>query len=177
MISRSEGKAALEAVLMASFHPLRHGDLERVFEGALSSETIVELLRELAEDCDVRGVELAETASGWRFRIKPRYHSWFERLLPEKPSRYSRAVMETLAIIAYRQPVSRGDIEAIRGVTVGANILRTLEERGWIDKVGHKETPGRPALYGTTATFLDDLGLKALADLPTLPELNDESIA
>jgi segregation and condensation protein B len=117
-------------------------------------------------------VELVQVASGWRFQCKPAVQSYLDRLTPEKPPRYSRAVMETLAIIAYKQPVTRGDIEAIRGVAVSTNIVKTLEDRQWVEVVGHRETPGRPALYATTKTFLDDLGLSALSELPSLAELD-----
>jgi len=116
-------------------------------------------------------VELVELASGWRFQTKPEMQSFVERLQPEKPPRYSRAVLETLAIVAYRQPVTRGDIEDVRGVAVSPQIIQTLEARGWIDVIGHRETPGRPALYATTKTFLDDLGLRALSELPPLEEI------
>src|SRR6185503_301058 len=126
---------------------------------------------ELRADWSGRAVELVCLASGWRFRTRLEFQPYFERLSPEKPPRYSRAVMETLAIIAYRQPVTRGDIENIRGVVVTTQIIQTLENRGWIDVVGHRETPGRPALYATTRRFLDDLGLRSLEELPPLEEI------
>jgi segregation and condensation protein B len=129
------------------------------------------LLAELRDDWSGRAVELVELASGWRFQTRPEMQPFVERLHPEKPPRYSRAVMETLAIVAYRQPVTRGDIEDIRGVSVSPQIIQTLEARGWIDVIGHRETPGRPALYATTKTFLDDLGLRALSELPPLEDI------
>jgi segregation and condensation protein B len=116
-------------------------------------------------------VELIQLASGWRFRTRVEYLPYLDRLSPEKPPKYSRAVLETLAIIAYRQPVTRGDIEEIRGVAVNANIVKTLEERGWIDVVGHRDTPGRPALFATTKQFLDDLGLRSVSELPSLEQI------
>jgi segregation and condensation protein B len=156
-------------------------ELRRMFDDALSTETIRKLLDELREEWADRAVELVQLASGWRFRTRAEFLPYLERLNPEKPPRYSRAVLETLAIIAYRQPVTRGDIEEIRGVTVNSNVIKTLEERGWIDVVGHRETPGRPALFATTRKFLDDLGLRAVSELPPLEqmteslELNDET--
>ena len=129
------------------------------------------MLEELRSDWEGRGVELVSVASGWRFRARPESQNFLDRLDPQKPPRYSRAVLETLAIIAYRQPVTRGDIEDIRGVTVSSNILKSLEARGWIDVVGHREVPGRPQLYATTKTFLDDLNLRSLEELPALDDL------
>jgi segregation and condensation protein B len=146
-------------------------ELKRLFDKDLSVETLRKLLDELREDWNGRAVELVSLASGWRFQTRADFQPYLERLLPEKAPRYSRAVMETLAIIAYRQPVTRGDIEDIRGVTVSAQIIQTLETRGWIDAVGHRETPGRPALYATTRQFLDDLGLRSLQELPPLEEI------
>ena len=132
---------------------------------------LVQYLAELGEEWKGRAVELVHVASGWRFQTSAQFHPYIERLAPEKPPRYSPAVMETLAIIAYRQPVTRGDIEDVRGVTVSGQIIQTLETRGWIDVVGHRETPGRPALYATTRKFLDDLGLRSLEELPPLEEI------
>ena len=146
--------------------PLR--EMRALFEGTLSAEALYALLEELALDWQGRGVELVSLASGWRFQSRPEMRAYLERLSPEKPPRYTRATMETLAIIAYRQPVTRGDIESIRGVTVSSQMIRQLEERGWIDVIGHREAPGRPALYATTRQFLDDLGLKSLAQLPPI---------
>ena len=146
-------------------------DLKKLFDEQFDDETWRTLLDDLRRDWSQRGVELVQLATGWRFQTKPEYQAYIDRLKTEKAPKYSRAVMETLAIIAYRQPVTRGDIEDIRGVAVSPNILKTLEGRGWIDAVGHRDAPGRPALYATTRTFLDDLGLRSLAELPPLTEI------
>src|SRR5688572_13758537 len=166
-----EAKRILEAALLASQEPQSLNDLKRLFDNELASDTLASLLQELREEWSGRAVELVSLASGWRFQTRADFHPYLERLSPEKPPRYSRAVMETLAIIAYRQPVTRGDIEDIRGVTVSSQIIQALENRGWIDSVGHRETPGRPALYATTRQFLDDLGLRSLQELPALEEI------
>jgi segregation and condensation protein B len=166
-----EPKLLLEAALLAAREPLPIARMQLLFDEALEPETLQPLLEALQADWAGRGVELIEVAGGWRFQTRPDYQSLIDRLSAEKPPRYSRAVMETLAIIAYRQPVTRGDIEDIRGVVVTPNVIRTLEERGWIDAVGHRETPGRPALYATTRAFLDDLGLRSLQELPPLEEI------
>jgi len=171
MHNPAEAKRILEAVLLASQEPLGVADLKRLFDDELSAETLARLLAELREEWNGRAVELVSLASGWRFQTRAEFRPYVERLFPEKPPRYSRAVMETLAIIAYRQPVTRGDIEDIRGVTVSGQIIQTLENRGWIDAVGQRETPGRPALYATTRKFLDDLGLRTLEELPPLEEI------
>jgi len=171
MHSPTDAKRILEAALLASPEPLSMADLRRLFDDELAVDTVKNLLAELRSDWEGRAVELASLASGWRFQTRPEFRPFAEKLQPEKPPRYSRAVMETLAIIAYRQPVTRGDIEDIRGVTVSTQIVQTLEARGWIDIVGHRETPGRPALYATTKTFLDDLGLRSLQELPPLEEI------
>jgi segregation and condensation protein B len=164
-------KRVLEAALLASPEPLGLPELKRLFQGELATDTLRNLLGELAEEWQGRAVELVNVASGWRFQTTADFQPYVERLAPEKPPRYSRAVMETLAIIAYRQPVTRGDIEDIRGVTVSTQIIQALEGRGWIDAVGERETPGRPALYATTRQFLDDLGLRSLEELPPLEEI------
>ncbi len=164
-------KTVLEAALLTSQEPLTLSELKKLFDDDLGNETLRKMLDELRGDWSGRGVELVNVASGWRFRTKPEYQKFIERLNPQKPPRYSRAVLETLAIIAYRQPVTRGDIEEIRGVTVSPNILRTLEARGWIDIVGHREVPGRPELFATTKSFLDDLNLRSLEELPPLEDL------
>jgi segregation and condensation protein B len=164
-------KMVLEAALLTSQEPVALADLKRLFDEELSNDTLRRVLEELRADWSGRGVELVHVASGWRFRARPEYQKFLERLNPQKPPRYSRAVLETLAIIAYRQPVTRGDIEEIRGVTVSTNLIRTLEARGWIDIVGHREVPGRPALYATTRAFLDDLNLRSLDELPPLDDL------
>src|SRR6476661_2259676 len=170
MRSPYEVKRVIEA-LLASPEPLGLQELKRLFEGEISPDTLRNLLAEITEEWKGRAVELVHVASGWRFQTTGEFAPYIERLAPEKPPRYSRAVMETLAIIAYRQPVTRGDIENIRGVVVSTQIIQSLEARGWIDVVGHRETPGRPALYATTRKFLDDLGLRSLEELPALEEI------
>src|SRR3954447_10234231 len=170
-LTPSDVKRVLEAALLASQEPVSLPELKRLFDEDLSPDTLRNLLAELAEDWKGRAVELVNVASGWRFQTAAEFQPYIERLNPEKPPRYSRAVMETLAIISYRQPVTRGDIEDIRGVGVSTQIIQTLEARGWIDPVGHRETPGRPALYATTRQFLDDLGLRSLEELPPLEEI------
>jgi segregation and condensation protein B len=171
MHSPADAKRILEAALLTAPEPLAVGDLKRLFDEELGAEVLKKLLAELKEEWNGRAVELVQLASGWRFQTRAEFRPYVERLFPEKPPRYSRAVMETLAIIAYRQPVTRGDIEDIRGVTVSTQIVQSLEARGWIDIVGHRETPGRPALYATTKRFLDDLGLRTLEELPPLEEI------
>src|SRR3954463_8789686 len=171
MPNPEDAKRILEAALLASQEPLQVQELKRLFDQELNVETLRKLLDELREEWTGRSIELRNLASGWRFQTRAEFQPYLERMLPEKAPRYSRAVMETLAIIAYRQPVTRGDIEDIRGVTVTAQIIQALENRGWIDAVGHRETPGRPALYATTRKFLDDLGLRSLQELPPLEEI------
>jgi len=171
MHSPSEVKRVIEAALLASPEPLGLPELKRLFDGELSADTLRNLLTEIGDEWKGRAVELVHVASGWRFQTTTDFTPYIERLAPEKPPKYSRAVMETLAIIAYRQPVTRGDIENIRGVVVSTQIIQSLEARGWIDVVGHRETPGRPALYATTRKFLDDLGLRSLEELPPLEEI------
>lgn len=166
-----EYKRVLEAALLAATAPLAVSDLRRLFDPDPGSEQVRCLLDALRADWQGRGVELVQLASGWRFQTRPEYQVFLDRLKEERPPRYSRAVLETLAIIAYRQPVTRGDIEDIRGVAVSPNVIKTLESRGWIDIVGHRETPGRPALFATTRRFLDDLGLRSLTELPALTEI------
>ena len=162
----------LEAALLTAGEPVAATKLAKLFDPPLETELVTELLGQLAESWSGRSVELVQVASGWRFQGKPAIQTYLDRLAPEKPPRYSRAVMETLAIIAYRQPVTRGDIEAVRGVAVSTNVVKSLEDRQWVEVVGHRETPGRPALYATTKTFLDDLGLRSLSELPSLAELD-----
>jgi segregation and condensation protein B len=169
-------KVVLEAALLAAVEPLSLADLKRMFEQdapsqGLSNDTLRRALDELRGAWHGRGVELIQVADGWRFQTRAEMQPWLSRLKNEKPPRYSRAVLETLAIIAYRQPVTRGDIEDIRGVSVNPNIIKALEERGWIEAIGHRDVPGRPALFGTTGHFLSDLGLVALSELPPLEEL------
>lgn len=164
-------KLILETALLTAQDPLPISELGKLFEGALSADALRRVLEDLRTSWQSRGVELVSVASGWRFQAKPELQRYLDRLSPQKPPKYSRAVLETLAIIAYRQPVTRGDIESIRGVSVSPGILKALESRGWIDIVGHREVPGRPALYSTTRTFLDDLSLRSLDELPPLEEL------
>ena len=171
MLNPPDAKRILEAALLASQEPVSPTELKRLFDGQLGVDAIRKLLAELADEWQGRSVELVSLSSGWRFQTRPEFQPYLERLFPERPPRYSRAVMETLAIIAYRQPVTRGDIEDIRGVGVSTQIIQSLEARGWIDVVGHRETPGRPALYATTTRFLDDLGLRSLEELPPLEEI------
>jgi segregation and condensation protein B len=171
MADPTEAKRILEAALLASPEPVSLGDLKRLFDNEVGADTLKRLLIDLRSDWNGRAVELVELASGWRFQTRPEMQPFVERLQPEKPPRYSRAVLETLAIVAYRQPVTRGDIEDVRGVSVSPQIIQTLETRGWIDVIGHRETPGRPALYATTKTFLDDLGLRSLSELPPLEDI------
>lgn len=164
-------KKVLEAALLTTQEPLAVSELKKLFDEDLSSDTLRRVLEQLRGEWEGRSVELTQVASGWRFRARPEFQRYLDRLNPVRSPRYSRAVMETLAIIAYRQPVTRGDIENIRGVTVSTNIIRALEERGWIDVVGHRDVPGRPALYATTKSFLDDLNLRSLDELPPLDDL------
>ena len=171
MADPTEAKRIIEAALLSSPEPVSLNELKRLFDGEVGVDTLKRLLLDLRSDWNGRAVELVELASGWRFQTRPEMQPFVERLQPEKPPRYSRAVLETLAIVAYRQPVTRGDIEDVRGVSVSPQIIQTLEARGWIDVIGHRETPGRPALYATTKTFLDDLGLRSLSELPPLEEI------
>jgi segregation and condensation protein B len=165
-------KRVLEAVLFSAQQPLTVSELAKVFVEPIGNDVLRVLLDELRVEWAERPLELLQLASGWRFRTRAEFQPYIERLNPEKPPKYSRAVLETLAIIAYRQPVTRGDIEDIRGVTVASQIIKVLEERGWIDVVGHRDTPGRPALLATTKKFLDDLGLRSVTELPPLEIIN-----
>jgi len=164
-------KNILEAALLVSQEPLPLSEMKKLFDEELSSDALRRVLDDLRQDWQGRGIELTHVASGWRFRARPEYQPFIDRLNPQKPPRYSRAVLETLAIVAYRQPCTRGDIEEIRGVVVSANIIKSLETRGWIEVVGHKEVPGRPELFATTRAFLDDLNLSSLEELPRLDDL------
>ena len=164
-------KRVVETALLSSPEPLSTSDLRKLFDEEIDLNELRTVLEELRADWADKGVELANVASGWRFQVRPEYQRFLDRLNPQRPPKYSRAVLETLAIIAYRQPVTRGDIEEIRGVVVSSSILKTLEARGWIDEVGHREVPGRPALYSTTRAFLDDLNLRSLDELPPLEDL------
>ncbi|HEV8552483.1 MAG TPA: SMC-Scp complex subunit ScpB [Casimicrobiaceae bacterium] len=167
-----EIKSILEAALLVAGEPLSAAQLAKLFDPPLEQDVIRRLLEEMRTAWAARSVELTQVASGWRFRAKPELQPYLDRLAPEKPPRYSRAAMETLAIIAYQQPVTRGDIESIRGVAVSTHVIKTLEDRQWIEVVGHRETPGRPALYATTKQFLDDLNLRSLSELPPPAELD-----
>ncbi|CAB3777699.1 SMC-Scp complex subunit ScpB [Paraburkholderia fynbosensis] len=169
-MNTQEAKIVLETALICAQEPLKLGELRKLFADGVSADTVRNLLEDLKQDWSGRGVELVGLASGWRFQSKPAMRSYLDRLHPEKPPKYSRAVLETLAIIAYRQPVTRGDIEEIRGVTVNTQVVKQLEDRGWIEVIGHRDVPGRPALYATTRQFLDDLGLTALDELPPLAD-------
>lgn len=164
----AEAKRVLETALICAGSPLSMQEMRLLFADELGVETLRELLDELSRDWTERGLELVALSSGWRFQSRPQMREFLDRLHPEKPPRYSRAAMETLAIVAYRQPVTRGDIEDIRGVTVSSQIIKQLEDRGWIETIGYRETPGRPALYATTRQFLDDLGLSSLDQLPPI---------
>lgn len=166
-------KYTIEAALLASTEPLSVSDIKRMFNEDLNANLIKDMLRQIAEEWSSRSGEVVEVASGWRIQVRTNFKARLDKLEPQRPPKYSRAVLETLAIIAYKQPVTRGDIEDVRGVAVSPNILRTLEARGWIDQIGVRETPGRPALFGTTETFLNDLGLKALGELPPLDDLGE----
>ena len=167
-MNTSEAKRVLETALICAQSPLPLSEMRALFEGQVGADTLRHLLDELVGDWRDRGVELVALASGWRFQSRPEMRSFLDRLHPEKPPRYSRAALETLAILAYRQPVTRGDIEDIRGVTVSSPIVKQLEDRGWIEAIGYREAPGRPALYATTRQFLDDLGLASLDQLPPI---------
>ena len=164
-------KRVLETALLVAREPLTLSELRRLFDPAPATLSLQDALDALRADWHGRGAELVQVADGWRFQSRPEMQPWLNRMKDERPPRYSRAVLETLAIIAYRQPVTRGDIEDIRGVSVSTGIIKTLEERGWIEAIGHRDVPGRPALFGTTSHFLSDLGLTALSDLPPLEEL------
>lgn len=169
-MNTSDAKRILETALICATQPLTLRDMGVLFDGELGPDSLKELLGDLQLAWTGRGVELVAVASGWRFQSRPELRPWLDRLHPEKPPKYSRAAMETLAIIAYRQPVTRGDMEDIRGVTINSLIIKQLEDRGWIEVIGHRETVGRPALFATTRQFLDDLGLSSLNQLPPLEE-------
>jgi len=167
-MNTQDAKRVLETALMCAQQPLPLRELRSLFDDELGPDSVRALLDELVEDWRGRGVELVQLASGWRMQSRPEMGVYLDRLNPEKPPKYSRAVLETLAIIAYRQPVTRGDIEDIRGVAVNAQVLKQLEDRGWVETIGHRDTPGRPALLATTRQFLDDLGLSGLDQLPPI---------
>ncbi len=178
----AEAKKVLETALLCAHEALSVNDLKKLFtaaegeESALEADAIREILGELQQDWLDRGIELAQLSTGWRFQSRPEMKAFLDRLNPEKPPKYSRATLETLAIIAYRQPVTRGDIEEIRGVAVNSQTIKMLEDRGWVDVIGHRDVPGRPALLATTRQFLDDLGLTSLEDLPPLQQVGQDSV-
>lgn len=163
-----DAKRVLETALICSQQPLPVRDMRSLFNESLGADTLKSLLEELTFDWAGKGVELVNVASGWRFQSRPEMREYLDRLHPEKPPRYTRATLETLAIIAYRQPVTRGDMEDIRGVTINSLLIKQLEDRGWVEVIGHREAAGRPALYATTRQFLDDLGVQSLDQLPLL---------
>jgi segregation and condensation protein B len=167
-MNTSDAKRVLETALICSAQPLTLRDMRVLFNDELGADTLRSLLQELQDDWAQRGVELVCVATGWRFQSRPEMRDFLDRLHPEKPPKYTRAALETLAIIAYRQPVTRGDMEDIRGVTINSLILKQLEDRGWVEVIGHREAVGRPALFATTRQFLDDLGLASLDQLPAL---------
>ncbi len=167
-MNTQEAKRVLETALICANQPMPLRDMRALFADQVGADTLRQLLDDLCRDWSGRGVELVALATGWRFQSRPEMREYLDRLNPEKPPRYSRAVLETLAIIAYRQPVTRGDIEDIRGVVVSSQIIKQLEDRNWIESIGHRDAPGRPALYATTRQFLDDLGLESLDRLPLL---------
>src|SRR5437868_13335360 len=167
-MNTTDAKRVLETALICAQQPLPLREMSVLFNGVLSADSLKLMLEALQDDWSGRGVELVQVASGWRFQSRPQMREYLDRLHPEKPPKYTRAVLETLAIIAYRQPVTRGDMEDIRGVTINALILKQLEDRGWVEVIGHREAAGRPSLFATTRQFLDDLGLSSLDQLPLL---------
>jgi segregation and condensation protein B len=174
-MNTTQAKQILETALICAQQPMQVRDLRVLFNDSLGADTLKELLLELQQEWTGRGVELVCVATGWRFQSRPEMRDYLDRLHPEKPPRYSRATLETLAIIAYRQPVTRGDMEDIRGVTISSLIIKQLEDRGWIEVIGHREALGRPALYATTKQFLDDLGLASLDQLPVMESPSETS--
>jgi len=169
-MNTTDARRILETALICAQQALTLRELGVLFNGDIAADSIKLVLGELQDEWSGRGVELVHVASGWRFQSRPEMREYLDRLTPEKPPRYSRATLETLAIIAYRQPVTRGDMEDIRGVTINSLLLRQLEDRGWVEVIGHRETVGRPALYATTRQFLDDLGVESLAGLPSMAD-------
>ena len=174
-MNSAQAKRILETALICAQQPLTLRDMRTLFEDARGVDTLRQLLHELAQEWEQKGVELVCVSSGWRFQSRPEMRPFLDRLHPEKPPRYTRATLETLAIIAYRQPVTRGDIEDIRGVTVNSQLIKQLEDRGWVEVIGHRETVGRPGLYATTRQFLDDLGLESLDQLPMLESASEQA--
>ena len=176
-MNTAQAKRVLETALLTAGQPLSLRDLRVLFDDALGADTLRLMLQDLQNEWAQKGLELIRVASGWRFQSRPEVRTYLDRLHPEKPPKYTRAVLETLAIIAYRQPVTRGDMEDIRGVTINSQILKQLEDRGWVEVIGHRETVGRPGLYATTRQFLDDLGLTALDQLPMLSQVDGHTSA
>ena len=181
-MNTAEAKRVLETALLCAHEALTVNDLRKLFtvtegeEPTLEADAIKEILTELQQDWSERGIELVPLSTGWRFQSRPEMKVFLDRLNPEKPPKYTRATLETLAIIAYRQPVTRGDIEEIRGVAVNSQTIKLLEDRGWVDAIGHRDVPGRPALLATTKQFLDDLGLSSLEELPPLQQMGQEQL-
>jgi len=173
MINTAEATRVLETALICAHQPLSLKDMAILFQDEVGADTLKDMLDDLATQWTGRGVELVQVATGWRFQSRPEMRDFLDRLHPEKPPRYTRAALETLAIIAYRQPVTRGDMEDIRGVTINSLLIKQLEDRGWVEVIGHRETVGRPALFATTRQFLDDLGLQSLAQLPALDPVGE----
>ncbi len=173
MINTAEATRVLETALICAHQPLSLKDMAILFQDEVGADTLKDMLEDLARLWTGRGVELVQVATGWRFQSRPEMREFLDRLHPEKPPRYTRATLETLAIIAYRQPVTRGDMEDIRGVTINSLLIKQLEDRGWVEVIGHRETVGRPALFATTRQFLDDLGLQSLAQLPALDPVGE----
>jgi segregation and condensation protein B len=174
-MNSAQAKRVLETALLCASQPVAVRDLRLLFADALGADTVKQLLEELQLEWATRGLALVQVASGWRFQSRPELREYLDRLHPEKPPKYTRAVLETLAIIAYRQPVTRGDMEDIRGVTINTMILKQLEDRGWVEVIGHRETVGRPSLYATTKQFLDDLSLSSLDQLPLLQSVEAQA--
>ena len=170
-------KNILEAALLCSVEPIAVKELTRLFDGALDAAVITTLLEDLRRDWAQKGLELVQVKAGWRFQTRDDVKRYLEQMNPEKPPKYSRATLETLAIIAYKQPVTRGDIESIRGVTVSTQVMKALEDRGWIEAIGYRDAPGRPALWATTSEFLADLNLASLNELPALDDDKDQRLA
>lgn len=181
-MNTAEAKKVLETALLCAHEALSIGDMKKLFvphgesTEDVGADTIKQMLEELREDWKDKGIELVSLSTGWRFQSRPEMKIYLERLNPEKPPKYSRATLETLAIIAYRQPVTRGDIEEIRGVTVNSQTIKMLEDRGWIETIGHRDVPGRPSLFATTKQFLDDLGLTSLDQLPPLQQMGGSEV-
>jgi segregation and condensation protein B len=176
-MNTAQAQRVLETALLTAGQPLSLRDMRVLFDDALGADTLRQMLQDLQLEWAQKGLELIRVASGWRFQSRPELRGYLDRLHPEKPPKYTRAVLETLAIIAYRQPVTRGDMEDIRGVTINSQILKQLEDRGWVEVIGHRETVGRPGLYATTRQFLDDLGLAALDQLPMLSQVDGQNAA